>query len=203
MRSSLGDLSWFVIVPAVLVGAAVSIDLPMELPVAPYQDGVTALYLDRPYANSVSNPALAGQRVVRVPRHLGFDIELELSGQAKVIRLLSDENDNSAFAAWERTDALQIAVPGRSCTLTRAVVRSFGPGTTRLAAGGPIAAAPILVESEGEVRARTTHSWNKLTPAPDGNPVEFVMRNKRKLSGLALAYGAYAFLLRRRRSARS
>jgi hypothetical protein len=29
-----------------------------------------------------------------------------------------------------------------------------------------------------------------------------VMRNKRKLSGLALSYAAYAFLLRRRRAAR-
>jgi hypothetical protein len=72
-----------------------------------------------------------------------------------------------------------------------------------LPAGGPVAAAPILVAGEGEVRARTTHSWNKLTPAPDGNPVEFVMRNKRKLFGLALAYGVYACLLRRRRTARS
>jgi len=200
---SLGDLSWFVIVPAVLVGAAVSLDLPMELPVAPYQDGVTALYLDRPYANAVSNPALEGQRGVPVPRHLRFEVELELSAPAQVTRLLSDENENAVFVDWERADALHIAVPGRSCTLTRAVVRSFEPGTARLPAGGPIAAAPILVASEGEVRARTTHSWNKLTPAPDGNPVGFVMRNKRKLSGLALGYGIYAFLLRRRRTARS
>ena len=199
---SIGDLFWFLIVPAVLVGAAISLDLPMTLPVAPYQDGVTALYLDRPYANTVSNPTLTGQRVVRLPRHLRFGVELELAGQARVIRLLSDENENAAFADWERDDALRVAVPGRSCTLTRAVVRSFGPGTARLPAGGPVAAAPILVAGEGEVRARTTHSWNKLTPSPDGNPVDFVMRNKRKLSGLALAYGVYAGALLRRRRAR-
>ena len=203
MRSSLGDLSWFVIVPAVLVGAAVSIDLPMELPVAPYQDGVTALYLDRPYANAASNPALAGQRVVPLPRHLRFEVELELSAPAQVTRLLSDENENSAFADWEPADALRIAVPGRSCTLTRAVTRSFGPGTARLPAGGPAAATPILIASAGAIVARTTSSWNKLTPAPDGDPVGFVMRNKRKLAGIALAYGAYAFSLRRRRTARS
>jgi hypothetical protein len=200
---SIGDFFWLVIAPAVLVGAAISLDLPLALPVVPYQDGVTALYLDRPYANTVSNPALTGQRVVRVPRHLRFDVELELSAPAQVTRLLSDENENSAFADWERTDALRVAVPGRSCALTRAVVRSFGPGTARVAAGGPLAAAPILVASEGAIVARSTASWNKLTPAPDRDPVDFVMRNKRKLAGLVLGYAVYAFSLRRRRKARS
>jgi hypothetical protein len=202
MRST-GDLFWFLIVPVLFAGSAISLDFPMKLPVDPYQDGVTSLYLDRPYANTVSNPALTGQRVVRLPRHLRFDVELELSARAKVIRLLSDENENAAFADWERDDALRVAVPGRSCSLTRAVVRSFGPGTARLPAGGPVAAAPILVASDGEIVARSTGSWNKLTPAPDGNPVDFVMRNKRKLSGLALAYGIYAGALLRRRRARS
>jgi hypothetical protein len=199
---SIGDLFWLLIVPIAIVGVAISLDFEQALPVDPYQDGVTPLYLDRPYANAVSNPALAAQRVVPVPRHLRFEVELELSAPAQVTRLLSDENDNAAFAAWERDDALRVAVPGRSCTLTRAVVRSFGPGTVRLPPGGPVAAAPILVASEGEIVARTTSSWNKLTPAPDGAPLGFVMRNKRKLLGLAVAYGSYLWLLLRQRRTR-
>ena len=195
---SIGDLVWFLIVPVVLAGAAISLDFPMTLPVAPYEDGVTRVYLDRPYRNEASNPALTGQRVVRLPRHLRYDVELELSAPATVTRLLSDENDNSAFAAWERAGALRVAVTGRSCVLTRAVVRGFEPGTARLAPGGPLAAAPILVASDGEIVARTTNAWNKLTPGAD--PLDFGMRNKRKLMGLALAYGAYVFALRRWRA---
>ena len=200
---SLGDLVWLVIVPAVLVGALISLDLPLTLPVVPYVDGATALYLDRPYTNSLSNPALAGQRVVPVPRHLSFEVELELSAPAQVTRLLCERDDHTTFADWERVDALRIAVPGRSCSLTRAVTRGFGPGAVRLAPGGAVAAAPILVASAGEVRARTLQAWNKLTPAPDGSPLGLVLGNKRKLAGLALAYAGYAYALRRWRRPRA
>ncbi len=196
------DLAWFVIAPVLSVGAALSLDIPSELRVEPYQDGVTALYADRPYANTASNPELTGQRVIPVPRHLRFDVELDLGSSAQVLRLLSDENDNSVFADWERADALRIAVPGRSCALTRAVARSFGPGTARLPAGGPLAAAPILVASEGEIVARTTSSWNKLVPSASGDPLAFVMKNQRKLGGLTLAYTAYVVVLRRWRRVR-
>ena len=197
---SIGDLFWYLCVPAVLVGALISLDLSRSLPVVAYQDGTTALYLDRPYANSVSNPALVGQRVVPVPRHLRFEVELELSAPARVTRLLSDANDNGAFAAWEPAEALRIDVPGRSCTLSRAVSRSFEAGRVRLAPGGPKAAAPILIASTGGVRARTTQEWNKLTPA---RGLGFVTSNKRKLGGLLLAYAGWGLALRRlRRPAR-
>src|SRR5262245_63030233 len=98
---SLGDLFLLLFVPVALLGAVASLDIPMTLPVEPYQDGVTALYVDRPYANTVSNPELAGQRVVRVPRHLRFDVELELSAPARVVRLLCERNEKATFADWE------------------------------------------------------------------------------------------------------
>jgi hypothetical protein len=185
---SIGDLVWLVLVPAVLVGALLSLDLPQELAVVRYEDGKTPLYLDRPYANAHANAALAGQRVVPVPRHLRFEVVLELSAPARVTRLLSDENDRAPFAGWVPEEALRIEVPGRSSTLTRAVSRDFRPGTARLAPGGPIAASPILVASAGEVRAHTTASWNKLTPGPG---LALVTRNKTKLAMLTLAYGAW------------
>lgn len=193
---SIGDLVWLVLVPAVLVGALLSLDLPLELPVAPYEDGKTPLYLDRPYANAQVNAALAGQRVVPLPRHLRFEVVLELSAPARLTRLLGDEHDAAAFAGWQPDSALRIDVPGRSCTLTRAVSRDFAAGTARLPPGGPVAAAPLLVASAGAVRARTTHAWNKLTPAPG---LDFVLGNKMKLGSLALAYAAWLLAVRRLR----
>lgn len=195
MRSR-GDLLWLLLVPAALAGALLSLDLPQELPALPYVDGTTPLYLDRPYANAHANAALAGQRVVQVPRHLRFEVVLELDAPARVTRLLSDENDNRAFEGWTPETALRIEVPGRSSVLTRAVSRDFPAGTVRLAPGGPVAAAPIVVASAGEVRAQTTQSWNKLTPGPG---LDLVLRNKTKLAALALAWGAWVALLRRLR----
>ena len=190
----------FVLVPLALVAAVHSLELWRTLAVEPYQDGATPVYLDRPYVNTAPAAALAGQRIVRLPRHLLFDVELELSGPARVMRLLSDANDNTRFADWEPLAALRVNVPGRSCVLTRAVVKGLAPGRHRLAPGGPIATAPLLVASDGEIRARSRTNWNKLTPASD--PQEFVTRNGSKLAGLALTYAGYCWALLRWRTRR-
>jgi hypothetical protein len=186
------DLLWFVLLPVALVTGLLSVDFPLALPVEPYADGVTPVYLDRAYVNSAPAPALAGQRIVRLPRHLRFEVELELAGPAQVMRLLSDEHDAGPFAGWEALDA-RPNVEGRSCVLTRAVAKRLAAGVHRLPPGGPVAAAPLLVAGAGEVRARTTSAWNKLTPG--SGPLDFAMRNKRKLAGLALAYAGWCWLL--------
>jgi hypothetical protein len=67
----------------------------------------------------------------------------------------------------------------------------------RLAPGGPVAATPLLVAGEGEIRARTTAAWNKLTPGR--GPLDFAMRNEKKLAGLALAYAGWCLVLWRLR----
>jgi hypothetical protein len=185
-------LLWFVLLPVALVTGLHSLDFPLALPVEPYEDGVTPVYLDRPYVNAAPDPGLAGQRIVRLPRHLRFDVELELSEPAQVVRLLSDEHDAAPYAGWEPLDA-RIRVEGRSCVLTRAVAQHLAAGIHRLPPGGPVAAAPLLVAGEGEVRASTTRAWNKLTPG--AGPLDFVMRNKRKLGLLALAWAAWCGLL--------
>lgn len=190
------DLLWFVLLPVALASGLLSLDFPLALPVEPYADGVTPVYRDRPYANSAPDPALAGQRIVRLPRHLRFEVELELAEPLRVLRLLSDENDNAPFADWEPLDA-RVYVDGRSCVLTRAVAKRLGPGVQRLPPGGPVAAAPLLVAGEGEIRARTTSAWNKLTPG--AGPLDFALRNKKKLAGLALAYAGWCFGLWRLR----
>jgi hypothetical protein len=195
------DLLWFVLLPVALVTGLHALDFPLALPVEPYADGETPVYLDRPYLNAAPAPALAGQRIVRLPRHLRFEVELELPAPARVMRLLSEENDNAPFAGWEPLDA-RIRVDGRSCVLTRAVAKRLAAGVHRLPPGGPVAAAPLLVAGEGEIRARTTSAWNKLTPG--AGPLDFAMRNKRKLGLLVLAYAGWCWgLWRLRRRARS
>jgi len=159
---------------------------------------VTPLFLDRPYVDTERNPGLEGLRVVRLPRHLRFDVELRVSEPAALVRFLSDENDNRAFANWERADDLRVNVPGRGCALTRAVRRRMAPGFAQLPAGGPCSASPLLVSTEGDVSARTVHSWNKLVRPTRGGWSEFVVGNARKLAGLALAYLVYCWLLGRR-----
>jgi hypothetical protein len=190
------DLLWFVLLPAALVTGLFSLDFPLALPVEPYADGVTPVYLDRPYVNAAPDPALAGLRIVRLPRHLRFEVEIELAEPARAMRLLTEENDNAPFAGWESAD-VHVDVDGRSCVLTRAVAKDLPPGVHRLPPGGPVAAAPLLLAGGGEVRARSTRAWNKLTPG--SGPRELVIWNKRKLGLLALAYAGWCWALRRLR----
>jgi hypothetical protein len=182
----------FVLAPLALAAGLLSLDLPRGLPVEPYQDGVTPVFRDRDYVNESPDPALTGLRIVRVPRHLRFPVELELAEPARVLRLLSDENDNGPFADWEPVPAL-VNVPGRSCVLTRAVAKDLPPGVHALAPGGPVAAAPLLVAGGGAVRATTTHAWNQLTPGE--SPLDLVLRNERKLAALGLAWAGWCFVL--------
>lgn len=193
LRSLVGP----VLLPALVVAAVVGPDWERALSVEPYRDGETPLFADRPYVNRAPTAALDGLRVVRLPRHLRFDVVLELAAPARVLRLVSEENDDAVFAGWAAQD-LALHVEGHSCQFTGAVARTLPAGRHRLPPGGPVAAAPLLVESRGAVAATTTHGWNKLTPG--AGPLELVLRNERKLAALAVGYAALAFALARARS---
>ncbi len=187
----------FVGLPALALWAALSVDLPQPLTAEAYTDGSTPLFLDRPYVNRERNGSLATYRVVPLPRHLRFDVELRVSEPAQLVRFLSDENDNRVFGDWQPAESLRVNVPGRSCVLTRAVTRQIGPGSVRLPAGGPVSSAPLLIATQGEVAARTLRPWNKLLTAREGGWLGFLAGNRNKLGALALAYAAYAVALRR------
>jgi hypothetical protein len=187
----LRDLLGLVLAPAALFVALLAPDHRQELPVEPYEDGVTPLYLDRPYVNREPTGALTGLQVVQLPRHLRFDVALELAAPTRVMRLLCDRNDAATLSGGEPVAGLSVRVEGRSCVFTRAAEQRLPAGEHPLPPGGPIAAAPLLVASEGPIRAATTASWNKLTPG--SGPIDFVLRNKRKLAGLAAVYAGFAW----------
>jgi hypothetical protein len=189
------DLVGFVAVPAALAWIATRLDLPLRLEAEPYEEGETSLFLDRRYVDTRIDTGLARHRVIRIPRHLRFEIQLELSEPAELVRLLTDRNDNRVFADWEPADDVQVHVPGRSCVLNRAVRRRVAAGSVRLPPGGPVTASPLLVATAGEVSARTLRSINKLLRGKATGWRGFLASNRNKLIALALAWLVYASAL--------
>jgi hypothetical protein len=188
----LRDLLGLVLVPGALFVALLAPDYRQELPVERYEDGVTPLYLDRPYVNTKPHASLEGLRVVRIPRHLHFDVWLDVAAPARVIRLVCEKNDDAIFSRADPVTGLSVRVEGRSCVFTAAAARQLPAGLHALTPGEPVAAAPILVATDGPIRATTTSRWNKLTPGAD--PLDFVLRNKRKLAALGMVYVACAWV---------
>jgi hypothetical protein len=191
----IGDLVGFVVAPGALAWIATRLDLPLRLEAEPYQEGVTSLFSDRRYVDTQIDSGLARHRVVRIPRHLRFEIQLELAEPAELVRLLADENDNRIFSDWEPADGVQVHVPGRSCALTRAVRRRVGAGSFRLAPGGPVAASPLLILTAGTVSARSVRASNKLMRGKAHGWLGFLASNRNKLIALALAWLVYASAL--------
>jgi hypothetical protein len=191
----IGDLVGFVVAPAALAWIATRLDLPLPLEAEPYQAGVTSLFSDRRYVDTQIDSGLARHRVVRLPRHLRFEIELELSESAELVRLLADENDNRVFADWEPADGIQVHVPGRSCALTRAVRRRVAAGSFRLPPGGPVCASPLLVLTAGTVSAKSVRALNKLMRGKARGWLGFLASNRNKLVALALGWLVYAAAL--------
>ena len=187
----------YLLVPAAIGWGATRIDLPLALAVQAYEDGRAPLFADRPYVNAAAHPDLHGFRVVRLPRHLRFHVELSVSDQASIVRLLCDRNDNRALSDWERLTQVEVDVPGRSCSLRSAVAKRVEPGVHRLPAGGPICSSPLLVATEGRIEARTIRSLNKFVVSRERDWTAFIRYNKRKLLASAGAYLAYCWLLRR------
>jgi len=187
----------FALLPAALGWGATRLELRQTLGVEDYSDGRTPLFSDRPYLNAASHQDLRGFRVVRLPRHLRFEVELSLSESASIVRLLCDRNDNRAFAEWEPLTQAEVDVGGRSCSLRRAVTQRLEPGEHRLPAGGPICSSPLLVATQGRLEARTRSSLNKFVVGDRRGWLAAIGSNKWKVLAAAGAYLAYCWLLRR------
>ena len=202
-RSLDSSLRWargafaFLLVPVTVGWGVTRIDLPLALAVEAYEDGRAPLFSDRPYVNAAAHPGLQGFQVVRLPRHLRSQVELSVSDQASIVRLLCDRNDNRALSDWEPLTQVEVDVPGRSCSLRSAVAKRVGPGVHRLPAGGPICSSPVLVATEGRIEARSIRSLNKFVVSGKRDWMAFIRDNKWKLLAAAGAYLAYCSLLRR------
>ena len=109
------------------------------------------VYSDRNYSTSVSIPEFSGLKVVLIPRHIKYDINLSnLSEGTTIFRMLSDKNDNSGFYLWEKAD-IAAEVKGQTCTLTSIVKKKIDTNQISLSSGGPLASSPIIVLNTGDM----------------------------------------------------
>ena len=141
------------------------IDLKVPLSVLPLEDA-TRLYSDRPYQIQGTHRLIGKAVVVPIERHQRTRVYVTITKPATVYRLLSDVNSNEDFDRW-RKDSDAVYAPGSDYVgnknhLTRAVARDIEPGTWPLRPGGPRFAAPIIVESSGDVSAHTVRFFNKI-----------------------------------------
>lgn len=108
----------------------------------------TAVYLDRPYYDTVGDDRLDGLFLIQIPRHHSDDIVIRADSSLTVYRFISDDNANAPFESWTPTD-IRIHVRGFSTAHTRVVKKDFSAGIVTLSPGGPVAASPILIEVHG------------------------------------------------------
>ena len=184
---------WFVCsVVAVVVFFWIEFKVPLS--VVPLEDG-TDLYSDRPYQIQGTHRLIGKAVVVPIERHHRTRVYVTFTKPATVYRLLSDVNFNEDFDRW-REDSDAVYAPGSDYVgnknhLTRAVARDFEPGTWPLRPGRPRFAAPIIVESAGDVSAHNVRFFNKI--------ILPLRQNKKKLLAALLmivAANAISFFFR-------
>jgi hypothetical protein len=116
----------------------------IEYEPTPYKKGLP-LYTDRVYFEEIGDPRLEGLVLLQIRRHLQHDFFITTEKPLTVYRFLSDENDNSVFSDWGKTD-IPIKVKGNWSTFTKVVKKDFPAGTFKMTYGGPLSAAPVLLD---------------------------------------------------------
>ena len=167
-----------------LVGVFFVVDIKIPLSCSVLQNG-TYLYADRTYCIEGDHPFIGNSVVIQLPRHLLTPIYLHFTEKRRVIRLLSDVNNNNEFSDWT-PDEIEIYAPGSNYTgnvnhLTKSVWKKLDQGEWKLQPGGPKFSSPILVEGTTDVEAYTVRFFNKIVGPPS--------RNKKKL------FGAFTFVI--------
>jgi len=112
----------------------------------------TPLFSDRNYYDTICDNRLEESYLIQIPRHFNSSIAIEVYRPVIIYRILSNANDNSPFFDWKKTN-IEVNVKGFSCSHTMVVSKTFEPGKIILNSGGPVAAAPILIQelSKGSI----------------------------------------------------
>jgi hypothetical protein len=107
------------------------------------------LFIDRHYFDSSETEVFDGSYLIQVQRHRTNDLKLLVKKDLIAYRILSEANDNTPFADWDRSN-LKAKVEGAGCTHEIIIQKKLAMGEHFLPAGGPIASSPLLVRIIGE-----------------------------------------------------
>lgn len=102
------------------------------------------LFSNRPYYDHIKDERLNGLFLIKIPRHLSFDIVLKLLNDTTVYRAICD-NNRKDFNAWTKTDII-LALGGQSCNNLKIVKKVFQKGTHFLKPGGDLTSSPVFLE---------------------------------------------------------
>lgn len=172
--------------PFVVIGLLLSHVSSIPVRILPYSHG-DPVYSNRAYANTLQVDDLKGAQIVPIDRHLKKDIAIDATNAFIVYRLITPDNDNEVFDGWEELD-VAIKVIGGSCTMRSIVTKGLPKGRHYLPPGGPIAASPILLRSDGVISARL------VEPLIDRKMLRW---RKRQIAFLLLAISIYEYVLLR------
>jgi hypothetical protein len=132
------------ILPTSVSYPSINPNINNQTPLVLYSGGIN-LYSDRNYYDSIADPRLESSYLIQIPRHFKSPLQIEINRPVKIYRFITDANHNSIFHDWEPTNII-VDVQGDSCIFTAVVAKIFNGGKVRLPSGGPIAAAPILIQ---------------------------------------------------------
>jgi len=102
------------------------------------------VFSDRPYYDHIKDERLNDLFLVKIPRHLSFDIILKLFKDTTVYRAICDDNRKD-FSAWIKTDII-MTLGGQSCNNLKIVKKVFQKGTHFLKPGRDLTSSPVFLE---------------------------------------------------------
>ncbi len=102
------------------------------------------VFSDRPYYDHIKDERLNGLFLVKIPRHLSFDIVLKLFNDTTVYRAICDDNPKD-FSAWIKTNIV-MTLGGNSCVNLKIVKKAFKKGTHFLKPGRGSTSSPVFLE---------------------------------------------------------
>ena len=109
-----------------------------------YQPGYY-VFTDKWYTNNLNDEKIIGKTLIQISRHRKENIEFFLNKNTFIYRVISDENDNSIYNDWVKTN-FNLEINGLSCVHKEVVKKYFLKGTVKLNSGGPTSADPIFLD---------------------------------------------------------